>query len=264
MIRGLYTSASGMMAEMVRNDVTSNNLANVNTTGYKKDTAVFRAFPEMLIHRVNDSKAGETNPAPVIGSLGTGAIVDEIFTSHEQGPLKESTNPFDMAIMGDGYFTVQNPNGTYYTRNGSFTVDSQGYLVNSNGDYLLGQTGPIQLTDADNTSIDESGNVIVKTRTVDQNNNPTETDTVVDTIRLVTMPDPNAARKIGDSLFETDQVQPGNQVRVKQKFLEASNVNVVNEMVNMITVMRAYEANQKVITAHDQTLGQAIEIGRVK
>lgn len=251
MIRGLYTSASGMLAEMVRNDVTSNNLANVNTTGYKKDTAIFKSFPEMLIQRIYDNKAGEPNNAPVIGSLGTGAVVDEVFTNYEQGPLKETSNPFDLAIQGEGYFVVQNANGTFYTRNGSFTLDGQGYLVNSDGAYLMGQNGRIRIGNADNVVVDEAGNV-------------SENGNRIDTIRTVTIANQNDARKIGDSLFTSQQATNGITGSIKQKFLEASNVNVVNEMVSMITVMRAYEANQKIISAHDQTLEQAIQVGSVK
>ncbi len=251
MIKGLYTSASGMMAEMVRNDVTANNMANVNTTGYKKDTALFKAFPEVLISRINDDKKTDIKKPPVIGSLGTGAIVDEIITDHGQGQLKETTNPFDLAIAGDGYFVVQNANGTFYTRNGSFTQDSAGYLVNSDGGYLIGEDGPIRVENADDVTIDESGNVF-------------ENGTQTASIRLVTITDQTSLVKTGDSLFTGGQALNGITGQVKQKFLENSNVNVINEMVNMITIMRAYEANQKVITAHDQTLGQAMDVGRIR
>lgn len=251
MIRGLYTSASGMMAEMVRNDVTSNNMANVNTTGYKKDTALFKSFPELLIQRVNDNKKTDVIKPPVIGAMGTGAIVDEVVTSHEQGQLRETTNPFDLAIFGDGYFVVQNPNGTFYTRNGSFTLDGQGYLVNSNGDYLMGENGPIRIGDTSNIRVDESGEVFEKGNRIDA-------------IRLVTVQDKKQLEKMGDSLFAGGQAVNGITGKIKQNFIETSNVNVINEMVNMITIMRAYEANQKVITAHDQTLGQAMEVGATR
>ena len=251
MIRGLYTSASGMMAEMVRNDVSANNLANVNTTGYKKDDALFMTFPEVLIQRVNDQKQSEISPRPVIGTLGTGAIVDEVITSHEQGQLRESTNPFDMAIAGEGFFVVQNDRGDFYTRNGSFTLDSQGYLVTTQGDYVMGQAGRIKIGSSNNVLVDTAGNVSMDGQ-----------QTAV--IRIVNVADKAALTKVGDSLFTGGQAAAGNVGQVKQKFIEASNVNVITEMVNMITIMRAYEANQKMTQAHDQTLGQAIEIGRQK
>lgn len=250
MIRGLYTSASGMMAEMVRNDVTANNLANLNTTGYKKDTAVFKSFPEMLMQRVNDQKKTDPQPAVNIGTLGTGAVVDEIITSHQQGALRETSNRFDLAIDGEGYFTVQNQTGTYYTRNGSFTVDGQGYLVNSQGDLVLGQNGPVRIGNSTDVVVDAAGNVTVG-------------GARVDTLRIVSIADKAGLTKVGDSLFTGGQAG-GIAGQVKQKHLEASNVNPVTEMVNMITISRAYEANQKVITAHDQTLSQVMEVGLIK
>jgi len=251
MIRGLYTSASGMMAEMVRNDVTANNLANVNSTGFKKDVALFKSFPEMLVSRINDQKQSDVSQRPVIGSLGTGALVDEVFTSQEQGQLRESSNPFDLAIFGEGFFVVQNQNGNYYTRNGSFTLDGEGYLVNSQGAYVLGQAGPIKITNSDNVVIDTAGNIL------DGGNK-------IDTLRTVTITDPAALTKVGDSLFTGGQAAEGTNAQIRQKFIEASNVNPVTEMVNMITISRAYEANQKMITAHDTSLGQAMEVGMLR
>ncbi len=251
MIRGLYTTASGMLAEMVRNDIAANNLANVNTTGYKKDMAVFKSFPEVLIKRVNDLKQNELSREPNIGKIGTGTIVDEIVTSYEQGQLRESPNPFDLAISGDGFFVVQNQNGSFYTRNGSFSLDSEGYLVNSRGDYVLGQAGPIKIEDSNNIVIDGTGNILVD-------------DVQVDTVRVVTVTDKAALTKVGDSLFTGGQAVDEISGQVKQRFIEGSNVNVITEMVNTITILRAYEANQKMVMAYDQTLAQAIEIGRMR
>lgn len=249
MIRGLYTSASGMLAESVRSDATSNNLANVNTTGYKKDTTVMVSFPEMLMVRVADLKKGELQN-PVLGTLGTGVLVDEVVTSHKQGQLKESSSSFDLAISGDGYFAVDTPGGQLYTRNGSFTLDRDGYLVTNQGYYVLGQAGRIRV-DGEFT-VDSQGNVSV-------NGNR------VDTLRLVSFEDQSQLVKIGDSLFVAAEqgVQAGG--RVMQKFLETSNINAITEMVDMITIMRAYEANQKAIQAHDRTLEQVInDVGRTK
>jgi len=251
MIRGLYTSASGMLTELTRNDVTSNNLANVNTTGYKKDMAVNSAFAQMLLRRVDDQKQTDISQRPVIGALGTGAIVDEIVTVHEQGQLRESSNPLDLAISGEGYFVVQNDNGTYYTRNGSFTVDSQGYLVTSQGDMVLGQAGPIILGDAGDVAVDGSGNISVN-------------DEIIGTLSLVTVANPQELTKVGDSLFTGEQAVGGINGQVKQRFIESSNVNVITEMVNMIATMRAYEANQKIISGHDNSLSQAMDVGRLR
>lgn len=261
MIRGLYTSASGMLAESVRSDVASNNLANVNTTGYKKDTTIMASFPEMLMLRVNDQKKGEVQ-VPVVGALGTGALVDEVITSHTQGQLKESSSAFDLAIAGDGYFTVEKaPGQQMYTRNGSFTIDGEGYLVTNQGYYVLGQAGRINIKGAGSAgdfAVDGYGNVTVNGERVD-------------TLQLVSFGDPNqpAVRpqltKVGESLFTaTGQGVPAGG-RVMQKYLETSNVNAITEMVDLITIMRSYEANQKAVQAHDKTLEQVInDVGRVK
>ncbi|ADG83714.1 flagellar basal-body rod protein FlgF [Thermincola potens] len=251
MIRGLYTSAAGMLAESARNDVAANNLANVNTTGYKKDAAVFKSFPEMLIQRMEKPD----NPAQLkpekVGWLGTGVIVDEVITIHTQGQLKETTNPLDMAISGDGYFVIQTPAGERYTRNGAFTLDSEGYLVTSEGNYVLGQRGRIRIGNND-IVVDKQGNISANGQ-------------VIDTLRIVSFNDPNRLVKQGDSLFAGGQPVAGFNGQIMQKALETSNVNPVQEMVDLITIMRAYEANQKMIQAHDQTLGQAInDVARFK
>lgn len=250
MIRGLYISASGMMAEMVRQDVASNNLANLSTSGYKRDISVTSSFKDVLVMRVNDQKKNEFSP--VVGKLGTGAVIQESATIHAQGILKESANPYDLAIQGDGFFVVQNERGVFHTRNGNFTVDSSGYLVTSDGsNVLLGQAGPIYVGNPMTFSVDDQGNV--------------EADgVVVGTLRLETVADKTTLKKVGDSLLTGGQGTQGIEGRVKQRFSEGSNVNAIEEMVNMITILRAYEANQKIISGHDQTLAQAIEIGRIR
>jgi len=260
MIRGLYTSASGMVVEQNRNDTIANNLANVNTAGYKKDIAAFRAFPEMLIQRLNDpEKIPGVNPAgqpvmpnrnPVIGTLGTGAVVDEIFTSHAMGALKQTGANLDFALGSDGYFVVNTPQGERYTRNGSFKLDAAGYLVTSEGYQVMGQAGPIRIQ-GDKITVDEGGTV-----RIDGNE--------VDTLRVVDFADKRAMTKVGDSLFSGNGAAAARQVKVLQGYQETSNVNPISEMVNMITVMRSYEANQKAVQSHDNLLGKAVnEVGRI-
>jgi len=249
LIRGLYTASSGMMVEMNKNDISASNLANVNTTGYKRDTVVTGSFPEMLLQRVNDQRLNDVSRPPAVGNLGTGAIVDEVVTVYEQGQLRESTNPFDLAISGDGFFTVSNQNGTFLTRNGSFTLDSEGYLVTSRGDMVQGEAGPIRLNDAADIEVDSSGTIKADGMTVA-------------TLRLVTVADTAQLTKAGDSLFTGGQAVAGITGQVRQRFVEGSNVNVITEMVNMITIMRAYEANQRIISGYDSTLSQAMDVGR--
>ena len=247
MIRGLYTSASGMIAQMAKNDVAANNLANVNTTGFKKDTAIFRSFPEMLLKRINDPD--KTASRPIIGNLGTGAVLDEVITNNSQGSLQETGAPLNLAIAGEGYFVVKRDGKELYTRNGNFTLDNQGFLTTANGDRVQGQSGDIQIN-GKQVSVDLKGAIIV-----DKNS--------VGTLRMITVQDPKQLVKLGDSFFTGGQAQ-AFKGEVRQGFLEASNVNPIVEMVDLISIMRAYETSQKAIQAHDQLLDKAVnEVGRV-
>lgn len=260
MIRGLYTAASGMVMEQTRNDTIANNLANVNTTGYKKDVAVFRTFPEMLLWRLTDADksqakaaAAEQAPKPaLIGSMGTGVRVDGIFQVHSLGALRQTGATLDLALGGEGFFVVSTPQGERYTRNGSFSLDEEGYIVTTEGRRVLGRRGAIRVEGKD-VQVDARGGVRVDGR-------------LADTLRIVDFADRNSLTKQGDSLFAGPQpVNLGpDRFRVLQGYLEQSNVNPVSEMVNMITAMRSYEANQKAIQAEDQLLNKVVnEVGKV-
>ncbi|MFO7151958.1 MAG: flagellar basal-body rod protein FlgF [Bacillota bacterium] len=251
MIRGLYTSASGMLAEMARTDVLSNNLANVNTFGFKKNGTVFRAFPEMDIHRF------EKSGAPYIGKLGTGARVDQIYVDFAPGQLQTTSNPLDLALKDDtagesSFFTVQGPNGELiYTRDGSFTLDVEGYLVTKEGYYVMGEGGPINLSGGTDVAVNEQGEVFLDGRLVDR-------------LNVAAFPQDAVFQKIGDNYFRIEGQPVESEAKVVQGAIEGSNVNAVSEMVNLISAFRSYEANQRIITAHDETLEKAVsEIGRI-
>jgi flagellar basal-body rod protein FlgF len=249
MIRGLYTSASGMLAELTRNDVSANNLANINTAGYRKNVAVFKSFPEMLLQRMNDPGTVGGKP-PVIGNVGTGVIVDDILTSYNLGQLKETSSPFDLALGGEGVFTVQTPNGERYTRNGSFTIDKDKNLITSEGYLVLGEKGPIKVTGKDFV-IESDGNINIDGK-------------IIDKIKIVDFADKKSLVKEGDNLFQGQQAVTAETNQLMQGFLEIANVNPITEMVDMITILRAYEANQKAVQAHDTLLGKAVnDVGRV-
>ena len=256
MIRGLYTGASGMLAEMARTDVISNNMANVNTTAFKKDRTFFRAFPEMNIHRIHDPvPAGldkVVDPRPFIGMMGTGVMLDEVNTDFNQGHLITTSNPLDLAIRGEGFFQVQTPEGIRYTRDGSFSLSSNGYLVTKEGYYVLGENGPLQLLQTGDITISQQGEVFVN-------------DEYIDRLNIVTFADLNQLQKQGDNLYFTDAVpEPLQDADVVQGALEGSNISIVAEMVDLISAFRAYEANQKVIQTHDTTLDRAInDVGRI-
>ncbi len=254
MIRGLYTSALGMTTQMKKMDIISNNIANINTTGYKKDVVITQSFTEELTKRLNDRADIRINPP--IGKMTHGVFVDTIYSQFSNGSLQQTDAPLDIAISGDGFFAVNftDNNGAVterYTRDGAFSLSTTGQLVTREGYSVLGQNGAITLPDGD-ISIDETGRVY-------------SAGEYVDTLRLVNFNDSQTLRKTGDNMFTTtndSQVTPftGNVV---QGFIENSNVNSVKELVDLITVNRNYEANQKMISYQDTLLGRAVsEIAR--
>lgn len=278
MIRGLYTGASGMIAQQHRLDALSNNIANVDVTGYKKDTSIDKAFPEMLIRRFNDDGVyrfplGSVDTSPVVGKIGTGVEYNETFTVFTQGALKQTENPFDMALENKGFFSIQTNDGERYTRNGSFTLGKEGYLLTKEGYKVLGENGPIRIK-ANNFTIDEDGNVWQNgefaddpDRMVSKDENTWKNTELVDRLKIVGFAGQGDRfiKKQGSSLWKATDVSGQAQIlkgtdrpKVRQGFLEGSNVNPVQEMVNMIEVNRAYEANQKVITTQDSLLDKLI------
>jgi len=278
MLRGIYTGASGMQAQQHRLDALSNNLANVDVTGYKRDTSVHKAFPEMLMRRVDDNGVhrfplGSVDVAPIVGKIGSGVEYNESYTVFTQGSLKQTENPFDMALENEGFFTIKTNNGERYTRNGSFILGKEGYLLTKEGYQVLGENGPIQIK-ANNFTIDVDGNVFQNLdfaddpeRLVSMDENSWERTELVDTLKIVGFAGhgDRFIKKQGNSLWtatvdsgSADIIKGSKRPKVRQGFLEGSNVNPVTEMVNMIEVNRAYEANQKVISTQDSLLDKLI------
>jgi flagellar basal-body rod protein FlgG len=276
MVRGIYTGASGMLAEMTNLDVIANNLANADKTAYKEDVAIFKNFPEMLIRRINDNGVGITplgsyDVMPIIGKLGTGVSVNEVYTKFTQGPLYRTGNPFDIAIEGQGFFVIKTPLGIRYTRNGNFTINKDGYIVTHNGDYLLGEKGPIKVQRF-NFRIEPDGKIVVNPKLLNKKvvspyDNTWEKEEVIDRIKIVDFPEKRELKKCGDSYFRetTYSGKPfeAQNFKLHQGFIEKSNVNIVKEMVRMIEAHRSYEANQKSIISEDQSLAKCInEVGK--
>ena len=276
MIRGLYTGASGMVVQMHRLDTISNNLANVDLNGYKRDTAINKAFPEILLRRMNDDgmfvfPLGSIDTTPIVGKLGTGAELNEVFTAFTQGSLKQTENPFDLALEGQGFLTVLLPDGERYTRNGSFLLNDEGYLVTKRGEFVMGENGPIKVK-KNNFVIDQDGVIYQNStfagderRLVSLEENEWENLERVDRLKIVEFNRPRYLKKVGDSFWRgTEESGPAltaagdDRPKVRQGFLESSNVNVVTEMVQMIEVQRTYEANQKMIQTQDSLLGRLI------
>ncbi|SES83684.1 flagellar basal-body rod protein FlgG [Natronincola peptidivorans] len=362
MLRGLYTATSAMQTSQKKLDVSSNNIANVNTTGFKKDVLVAEAFPEVLIKKINgqqqsqpysrnlvveverdgeayrlsteggyftaegalgkshssftnfavdeegylktfyrdvngmiDTSEGnyildntgnriqvennniEINErgqviangqvaanlisrpgANTIGTLNSGLRLEKVQTYFNQGTLEETTNPLDLAIEGNGFFRVSTPMGDMYTRNGNFSLNNNGEIVTKEGYFLIGQFGSILLEEdfqIEDFRIAEDGAVIVNNQLVDQ-------------IQMVDIQNVHELRKYGAGYYETvegAELQIEDfQGKILQGFLEGSNINPIQEMVNMVSVLRAYESNQKVVQAYDEILQKAVnDIGKV-
>ncbi len=273
MLRGIYTGASGMIAQQARLDVVANNLANVDKTGFKKDLAIFKAFPDMLIRRLNESglgvtPAGSYDTMPYVGKLGTG---DEVYTDFDQGSLQRTENNFDLALDGRGFLTVKTERGERYTRNGAFTINQDGILMTHNGYPVLGENGIIRVQQ-NNFIVNERGEILVN-GAIDPNavvgmaDNDWSQPIVLDRLKVVDFEKIRELKKEGDSLWKETEFSgpplPPGEVKVIQGFLEKSNVNMVREMVDMIEVQRSYEANQKTVTTHDAELGRLInEVAR--
>jgi len=246
----IYMSAAGAMAYEKRMQVISNNLANINTSGFKKDKGHFQIIdsPDSIKEDLEKkSISEEKQQAPLWLKFDTK-------TDFSSGPLKHTGNPLDIALEGDGFFCIKTEQGTQYTRNGNFSLDQDGMLVTMDGLPVLGEGGPINI-EGNTFSVDVKGNISVD-------------GTQADTIKIVGFEKPGALKKTGNSLFK---IADKNAVETKaentgvsQGFIELSNVNAIRMMTEMIEVLRGYESYQKAIKTADETTAKAInDVGRV-
>lgn len=357
MNNGLYSSTTALLLNQKKLDVISNNIANINTTGYKKDLVLSQSFPEVLLAKINDgasssnstpfkgievTKDGDvyslstnsgyfriktpagishnkevqfvideegylksfykdnngvlksdggnyilgknglikvddlnfeitqngnvvsngqiidniiTFPPPnVIGTVSGGVRIDRVATNFVQGNLRETGNQLDFALKGEGFFKVHTPQGEMYTRDGSFTLNEMGELITKEGYFVLGQYGSIVLEDSKFT-INEKGQII-------------KGEEIIDSLDIVALDNIQDLRKQGDNLYKLENgAEPQESQfngQVLDGYLEGSNVNSVKEMVKMITLLRNYESNQKMVKYQDEMLGKAIsEISRL-
>lgn len=234
MIRGIYTAATGMIAEMNRQNVIANNLANADTVGFKTDNTVSTPFQEILLN------AYQKQDVQPIGKLGLGVQVTGDYTDFSDGAIIVTGNETDLAMQGEALFAVETPNGTRYTRAGNFQLDREGYLVTKDGFKVLGENGPIQVNG--DISVSEAGEV-------------SKGGTSVDKLRIVSA---TGMTKEGETLYTAANATPATNYKVIQGSLENSNVNSIRQMIEMISVTRSYDTNQKALTAHDETLEKAV------
>ncbi|WEG11257.1 flagellar hook-basal body protein [Pullulanibacillus sp. KACC 23026] len=292
MLRGLDTASSGMIALERRQETLADNLANVQTPGYKKDDAVMRAFPKLLMSRIqdyNDQASGTSSTAlpgqqVPIGSMYNGVYVQERIPNFSEGDLVQTGEPLDVAIEDqniptqtvngnqvkpDAFFAVQLPDGTVgYTRDGKWDLDANGNLVTADGYKVLGADHkPIQITgsiDKSNMQINKDGQILLNA------NDPAQMKTAGQ-VGIALVQNPDDLQRLGGNVYQATNPQPFIQdgggtnpgVTLNQGYLEQSNVDEGQTMTDMMTTVRGYEANQKVISAYDSSLQQLYTVAKL-
>ncbi len=257
MVKGLYTAYTGMINEQHRMDVLTNNLANSTTVGFKKEGTTSQSFDTVLMYKLKDTSEAPNIPRR-IGYDQLGVKIGENYTDYSQGSFKITDNKLDLALSGDGFFSIEFTNkagetSEKYTRDGSFTLTQEGYLVTKDGDYVMGTNGRIKLDPLRDVSVDSSGLIAQEGVPVAQ-------------LKITDFEDYDYLKKYGENFLE-----PVEGARMKQAnfkvysgYLEMSNVNIVTEMVDLIAITRQYESNQKIIKSIDETLDIAAnQLGRV-
>ena len=266
MVRSLWTGASGMIGQQANTDTIANNLANVNTHGYKKQRADFEDLIYQTV-KTAGTPATEDTVTPVGIQMGHGVKLADTQRVFSQGALQQTDVATDLAIAGEGFFKIQMYDGSMaYTRNGNFKVDSDGRMVTSQGYWLIPDLIMPEQFLPDSINITQDGRVSVK---VPMGDDTVEID--VGLIELYRFPNPVGLSAIGENLFKVSQASgdpianlPGYEGmgKLQHKFLEMSNVQIVQEMVNLIVAQRAYEFNSRTIQTSDNMLGTATTLKR--
>lgn len=271
LFKGFYTATAGMLSQQRRTDMLTNNIANANTPGFKEDQGVIRAFPEMLLQRIEEQQKGKTvtRSQENIGSLNTGVYLQETVPNFVQGDLQQTDYQTDLALLqtnlpdqNDGlFFVVQSSEDNLsYTRNGNFSVDPAGFLTTNNGEYVLNINNEPINVGSEEFKVDNQGNVTVNGEVTGQLN-----IAYADSMETII--------KTGNGLYQTENGEPlpstiengDASYEIKQGFVERSNVNMSQTMTELLTAYRTFEANQKVMQAYDRSMEKAAnEIGKVR
>lgn len=272
LVRSLESAANGMLALMDMNDNIANNLANVNTVGYKKGSLRFKDVMQSAVYNQQGSIIRNTDESAYLGSLSVGSQSMQFTHDFSQGALNKTGNPYDVAIEGDGFFKLQNTDGQIsYTRNGSFVVDSDDYLVTKQGEYVLDINNrrirmvpedfdPELIRDKMEIIIGESGNIEMNSYTQ---------KIPMQTIAICDFSDKDDLFEIGDARFVPRDTINNPELRaekfsVQQGMLELSNSNVIKEMINTINTTRNYESLAKLVTTNSDMLTTAVSVGRIR
>ena len=242
MNRGIQVSAAALTPLSRAQEILANNLANVSTTGFRQDRIGF----ERLLTEGAPNRAGQpaSGSAAASAALATPSLGGQV--SLEPGALDTTGGALDLAIVGTGFFTVQTPEGLAYTRDGSLSLDPEGQLVHRSGNPIVGEGGPIQLTPGARFEVATDGTVSVDGEAQGR-------------LQIVSFADPSTLRHAGRGLLASDTPgEPLETARVAQGSLEASNVDPIGTMVEMMTLLRSFEANHSALMTQDQTLAQLV------
>ena len=259
MLKGLYTAYTGLINEQNRMDILTNNLANASTVGFKKEGSTSQSFDDILTVKIKDASVGVQNVQRT-GINNPGVKIGENYTDYSQGSFRVTGNTYDLALSGDGFFVIEYTNragetSTKYTRAGQFTLTREGYLVTQDGDYVLDtQNRRIQLNTLLDSEIDSDGNI-------------SQNGTRVAQIQVVDFADYDYLEKYGETYFQPVEGAEiiNSDAEVNSGYLEMANVQIVSEMVNLISITRAYESNQKIVQTYDSSLEIAVnQLGRVQ
>lgn len=255
MLDGFKSATQGMMAMSVKQDVIANNLANASTVGFRKEGLIISSFTEIMDREVSGMEQASSETMSGHQLQTNSDIMHRSATHLNQGALKETGSAFDLALddNGQGMFTIKTARGIEFTRAGKFRLNNEGFLVTPDGSQLMGHNGPIR-ADGNDFKVTDSGVVKVDGKEVDK-------------ILVSVFENPEDMKRAGSTAFNagTPRVRASNDFRIKQGFVEMSNVNALQEMVSLMQVMRNFEANQKALSANDQRLQKAVsELGRVR
>lgn len=253
----IYALLSAMKGQQREMDAVSNNLANANTTAYKADRVLFREYYNEFAGQDLESEEEKFAHDEFISPMSRGGtsfvMPDHVSPIMSRGPYKSTENPFDMALRSDGFFVVETPHGTRYTRNGQFLRDAQGFLITNTGDRVQGLKGDIPVK-GEEFSVGEDGSVLVDGK-------------AVDTLKIMAFPEQERLTKLGNSYWAPGSTAQKpfkpESVSVEQRVLERSNVDTVKEMVDMINVNRSYEASQRLLRSMDDLDEQVISISKI-
>lgn len=259
MLKGLYTAYTGLRNEQNRMDIMTNNMANASTVGFKKEGSTSQTFNDVLAVKLKDASVGLSNVQP-IGINNPGVKIGENYTDYGQGSFRITDNTYDLALAGDGFFAVEFTNkagetSTKYTRAGQFTLNKDGYLVTQEGDYVLDTANKrIRLDTLHGSVISENGTITQNGRQVAR-------------IQVTDFENYDYLEKYGETYYQPLEGAKKivSDAEIKSGYLEMSNVQTVTEMVNLISITRAYESNQKIVQTYDESLNIAVnQLGKLQ